>query len=96
MAPTEPGGGGPADRTTSSGHAGNTEAKPKSTMPPRSRRLHTRSRAGCITCRKRHVKCDEARPIWYVEANHGHAIGDLHSSCLVVRDTPLPMRLQHL
>lgn len=33
---------------------------------PRTRQHHTRSRAGCITCRKRHRRCDENRPIWYV------------------------------
>ncbi|KAI9146733.1 Sterol regulatory element-binding protein [Paramyrothecium foliicola] len=26
------------------------------------RRTHKKSRTGCITCKKRHVKCDEARP----------------------------------
>ncbi|KAK6836130.1 hypothetical protein PG987_006625 [Apiospora arundinis] len=28
----------------------------------RRRRVHTRSRKGCIACKKRHVRCDEARP----------------------------------
>ncbi|KAM0228594.1 hypothetical protein ACHAP5_011895 [Fusarium lateritium] len=27
-----------------------------------SRRTHRKSKAGCLTCKKRHVKCDEARP----------------------------------
>ncbi|KAL2820271.1 hypothetical protein BJX63DRAFT_380349 [Aspergillus granulosus] len=26
------------------------------------RRMHARSRAGCLTCRQRHVRCDELRP----------------------------------
>ncbi|OIW33764.1 hypothetical protein CONLIGDRAFT_191062 [Coniochaeta ligniaria NRRL 30616] len=30
---------------------------------PRQRRYHQRSRNGCITCKKRHVRCDEARPL---------------------------------
>lgn len=29
------------------------------------RRPHTRSRNGCLTCRKRHTRCDEGRPNWY-------------------------------
>ncbi|VUC21288.1 unnamed protein product [Clonostachys rosea] len=35
----------------------------------RSRKHHTRSRDGCTTCRKRHVRCDETRPFWYVQPN---------------------------
>lgn len=27
------------------------------------RRPHKKSRAGCLTCKRRHVKCDETRPI---------------------------------
>ncbi|PUU82152.1 hypothetical protein B9Z19DRAFT_1075649 [Tuber borchii] len=30
-------------------------------MPPK--RMHTKSRNGCMTCRRRRVKCDEIRPI---------------------------------
>ncbi|KAH6884154.1 hypothetical protein B0T10DRAFT_493692 [Thelonectria olida] len=29
----------------------------------RSRKHHTRSRTGCLTCRQRHLRCDEKRPI---------------------------------
>ncbi|KAI8722749.1 Zn(2)-C6 fungal-type domain-containing protein [Fusarium sp. LHS14.1] len=29
----------------------------------RSRKQHTRSRTGCLTCRKRHRRCDERRPV---------------------------------
>lgn len=32
----------------------------------RSRKQHTRSRTGCLTCRKRHRRCDERRPVWSV------------------------------
>ncbi|CAJ0544553.1 Ff.00g036740.m01.CDS01 [Fusarium sp. VM40] len=35
-------------------------------MPPslqKPTKTHTRSRTGCLTCRKRHQKCDERRPI---------------------------------
>jgi hypothetical protein len=31
-----------------------------------SRRSHLKSRAGCATCRRRHVRCDENRPLWSV------------------------------
>jgi hypothetical protein len=36
--------------------------------PPkdRKRKFHCRSKAGCATCRKRHVRCDERKPLWYV------------------------------
>ena len=30
----------------------------------RVRKKHTRSRTGCLTCRERHVRCDEKRPLW--------------------------------
>ncbi|KAF4465047.1 hypothetical protein FALBO_8106 [Fusarium albosuccineum] len=33
----------------------------------RTRKSHTRSRTGCLTCRKRHRRCDEQRPIWPCE-----------------------------
>ncbi|ESK84141.1 c6 finger domain protein [Moniliophthora roreri MCA 2997] len=26
-------------------------------------RFHTKSRSGCLTCRKRHIKCDETKPV---------------------------------
>ena len=29
----------------------------------RLRRLHSKTRSGCITCRARHVKCDEKQPV---------------------------------
>ncbi len=32
-------------------------------IPNRVKRYHERSLAGCLTCRKRRVKCDEAKPI---------------------------------
>lgn len=31
-----------------------------------SRRSHTKSRKGCKTCKKRHIRCDETFPQWYV------------------------------
>lgn len=30
------------------------------------RRTHERSKKGCLTCKERHVRCDERRPYWYV------------------------------
>jgi hypothetical protein len=33
----------------------------------RQRRYHQRSRAGCLTCKSRHIRCDEGRPYWLVE-----------------------------
>ncbi|PLB54468.1 putative C6 transcription factor [Aspergillus steynii IBT 23096] len=33
------------------------------TVPYHSRRPHKKSRAGCITCKKRRVKCDERKPL---------------------------------
>ncbi|ESK88709.1 c6 transcription factor, partial [Moniliophthora roreri MCA 2997] len=33
------------------------------TPPKRSIRLHNKTRSGCATCKKRHVKCDETKPI---------------------------------
>jgi hypothetical protein len=32
--------------------------------PPR--RSHTKSRKGCETCKRRHIRCDENFPQWYV------------------------------
>lgn len=34
------------------------------TVTKRTKRFHTRSRAGCVTCRQRHLRCDENFPIW--------------------------------
>lgn len=31
-----------------------------------SRRSHTKSRKGCKTCKRRHIRCDETFPQWYV------------------------------
>ena len=31
----------------------------------RRRRFHRRSRNGCLTCRARHIRCDQVRPAWY-------------------------------
>ncbi|PYH81811.1 hypothetical protein BO82DRAFT_74916 [Aspergillus uvarum CBS 121591] len=28
----------------------------------RPRKAHTKSRTGCVECRRRHIKCDESRP----------------------------------
>jgi hypothetical protein len=36
------------------------------TEKKRQRRHHSRSRNGCLTCKQRHVRCDEGRPAWYV------------------------------
>lgn len=33
----------------------------------RQRRYHQRSRAGCLACKIRHVRCDERWPCWLVE-----------------------------
>lgn len=30
-----------------------------------SRRSHTKSRTGCKTCKRRHIRCDELFPQWY-------------------------------
>ncbi|KAK3346100.1 hypothetical protein B0T25DRAFT_483723 [Lasiosphaeria hispida] len=32
-------------------------------QPGRKRRAHKRSRNGCLTCKQRHIRCDEAKPI---------------------------------
>jgi len=37
-----------------------------SSGPSRKRRHHHRSRAGCITCKQRHMRCDESKPYWCV------------------------------
>ncbi|KAB5558011.1 hypothetical protein GE09DRAFT_1221147 [Coniochaeta sp. 2T2.1] len=36
---------------------------PSALQKQRQRRYHQRSRNGCITCKKRHVRCDETRPL---------------------------------
>ncbi|PSN58789.1 hypothetical protein BS50DRAFT_509796 [Corynespora cassiicola Philippines] len=32
-------------------------------MRTRTRRQHTKSRGGCVECKRRHTKCDERRPV---------------------------------
>lgn len=41
-------------------------AEEKEEKKQRQRRFHSRSRTGCSSCRMRHVRCDEDRPVWYV------------------------------
>ena len=36
------------------------------------KQYYTRSRTGCLTCRQRHQKCDEVRPIWLVKYAPAH------------------------
>lgn len=31
----------------------------------RQRKEHTKSRGGCVTCKQRHIRCDQRKPIWY-------------------------------
>ncbi|KAJ3548704.1 hypothetical protein NM208_g873 [Fusarium decemcellulare] len=46
-------------------------------MSTRSRQHHTRSKAGCLTCRKRRVRCDGAKPFWFASvAQHPDALRD--------------------
>jgi len=33
-------------------------------VPGPSRRSHTKSRRGCQTCKRRHIRCDESTPQW--------------------------------
>ena len=33
-------------------------------QPIRKRRAHKRSRNGCATCKQRHIRCDELKPVW--------------------------------
>ena len=37
------------------------------------KQYYTRSRTGCLTCRQRHQKCDEVRPIWLVKYAPAHS-----------------------
>lgn len=43
----------------------------KDMAPPkyRVRKFHRRSKNGCTTCKKRHVRCDERRPLWYASSS---------------------------
>ena len=36
------------------------------------RKSHTKSRKGCRTCKRRHIRCDETFPQWYVRS---HCVG---------------------
>ncbi|KAJ3494893.1 hypothetical protein NLG97_g3777 [Lecanicillium saksenae] len=45
------------------GNGTGTVATASSAPASRKRRWATRARTGCLTCRARHVKCDEARPV---------------------------------
>ncbi len=41
---------------------------PGTTTPgERKRRHHHRSRNGCISCKQRHMRCDESKPFWLVK-----------------------------
>lgn len=45
----------------------------------RKRKFHRRSKYGCQTCKKRHVRCDEHKPLWYVQITHSRSIWDPNS-----------------
>ncbi|TLD14583.1 hypothetical protein PspLS_11024 [Pyricularia sp. CBS 133598] len=42
---------------------GDDPGSSSSGQPPRQRAAHKRSRTGCSTCKKRHIRCDESKPI---------------------------------
>ena len=50
-------------RSSSSTIASLIQASNMSTTT-RTRRPHTRSKTGCLTCRKRRVRCDGGKPTW--------------------------------
>ena len=45
--------------------------------PPR--KSHTKSRNGCKTCKRRHIRCDENFPQWYVPAPYDVGVAHLIS-----------------
>ncbi|KAF5022682.1 hypothetical protein F66182_5230 [Fusarium sp. NRRL 66182] len=53
-------------------HAFATEVSPR---PSVKRKLPIRSRSGCLTCRNKHLKCDEARPACQVCISRGVQCG---------------------
>ncbi|KAF2091582.1 hypothetical protein K490DRAFT_32436 [Saccharata proteae CBS 121410] len=57
MAPTDD--SHPADEPSGALPAAHVE----SSGPPKNPKLRKRTKTGCLTCRKRRIKCDEARPI---------------------------------
>lgn len=41
----------------------------------KTRKGHTKSRDGCLSCKARHVRCDQGKPIWCVESGFAsHAL----------------------
>ena len=56
------------DTTTAAAAAAATMSQPidpvntMTNKPPRKRNVITRGRTGCLTCRKRRLKCDENKP----------------------------------
>lgn len=70
--------------------AGVTEAAQPPPPPRRTRREHSKSRNGCTVCKRRHVRCDQGRPIWYklsmLRRVEVLLIADHSSSCLVRGD----------
>jgi hypothetical protein len=58
-----------SDRSSSLDTPRSTIAKTEKSLstgdgPPR--KSHTKSRKGCTTCKRRHIRCDENFPQWYV------------------------------
>lgn len=51
-----------------------------------SRRSHTKSRKGCKTCKRRHIRCDETFPQWCVEP-HSYRCGSyVHANLVISRN----------
>lgn len=41
--------------------------------PPQTRRAHTKSRTGCLTCKARRLKVGNFRPLQTKETDHGNS-----------------------
>ncbi|KAJ5491331.1 hypothetical protein N7539_002898 [Penicillium diatomitis] len=58
--------------------------------PPR--RSHTKSRNGCKTCKRRHIRCDETFPQWYAHTSMDRNCTKHNCRC-DYQDIPLPLPL---
>lgn len=46
------------------------------------RKSHTKSRNGCATCKRRHIRCDEGRPQWWVREHDEDRMANGSKNCV--------------
>lgn len=74
-------------------NSSNSTSTPKRTRKRKSRGQGLRTRTGCATCRKRHLKCDEDKPICGACSKSGHSCVYFEQPSKILTSPPGPPSL---